>query len=163
MRDQLLRGGAASGRFEGWFLRVKAPGLVAAQRSADLAWRQAAQPPGVAAVPPAVIDRELGALALALYALLGIAVIHAIEATVLSPRIVGKILHLHPVLVMVVLILSEHLAGIWSPCPKVGRRPRGPSQHMVPNFLYHDDQKGGRAPEHEQAVDGHQGSQETPG
>jgi len=32
---------------------------------------------------------------------------------VLSPRIVGKILHLPPVLVMVVLILGEHLAGLW--------------------------------------------------
>jgi predicted PurR-regulated permease PerM len=54
-----------------------------------------------------------GSLALALYALLGIAIIHAIEATVLSPRIVGRILHLHPVLVMVVLIIGEHLFGIW--------------------------------------------------
>jgi predicted PurR-regulated permease PerM len=54
-----------------------------------------------------------GSLAAALYALLGIAAIHAIEATVLSPRIVGKILHLHPVLVMAVLVIGEHLFGIW--------------------------------------------------
>ena len=54
-----------------------------------------------------------GSLGLALYALLGIGVIHTIEATLLSPKIVGKILHLHPVLVMAVLVVGEHLFGIW--------------------------------------------------
>mgnify|MGYP000461717648 CR=1 FL=1 len=47
------------------------------------------------------------------YALLGIGVIHAIEATLLSPKIVGKILHLHPVLVLAVLVIGEHLFGLW--------------------------------------------------
>lgn len=32
---------------------------------------------------------------------------------VLSPRIVGRFLHLHPVLVLAVLVLGEHLFGIW--------------------------------------------------
>ena len=54
-----------------------------------------------------------GSLMLALYALLGVGVIHAIEATLLSPKIVGKILHLHPVLVMVVLVIGEQFFGIW--------------------------------------------------
>lgn len=54
-----------------------------------------------------------GSLVLALYAVLGIAAIHVIESTVLSPRIVGRILHLHPVLVLAVLIIGEHLFGIW--------------------------------------------------
>jgi hypothetical protein len=54
-----------------------------------------------------------GSLAMALYALLGIGVIHAIESTVLSPKIVGRFLHLHPVLVLAVLVLGEHLFGIW--------------------------------------------------
>jgi predicted PurR-regulated permease PerM len=54
-----------------------------------------------------------GSLELALYALLGIAVIHAIESMVLSPKIVGKILHLHPVLVLAILVIGEHLFGIW--------------------------------------------------
>jgi predicted PurR-regulated permease PerM len=54
-----------------------------------------------------------GSLALALYVVLGIAAIHALEALVLSPRIVGKLLHLHPVLVTAVLILGEHLFGFW--------------------------------------------------
>lgn len=54
-----------------------------------------------------------GSLLLALYAVLGIGAIHAIESMVLSPRIVGHILHLHPVLVMAVLIVGEHLFGVW--------------------------------------------------
>jgi predicted PurR-regulated permease PerM len=31
----------------------------------------------------------------------------------LSPRIVGKILHLHPVVVLAILVIGEHLFGIW--------------------------------------------------
>ena len=54
-----------------------------------------------------------GSLDLALYALLGIGAIHALESMVLSPKIVGKILHLHPVLVLAVLVIGEHLFGIW--------------------------------------------------
>jgi predicted PurR-regulated permease PerM len=54
-----------------------------------------------------------GSLDLALYALLGIGAIHAFESLVLSPKIVGKILHLHPVLVLAVLVVGEHLFGIW--------------------------------------------------
>jgi predicted PurR-regulated permease PerM len=54
-----------------------------------------------------------GSLDLAFYALLGIGAIHAFESMVLSPRIVGKVLHLHPVLVLAVLVIGEHLFGIW--------------------------------------------------
>lgn len=54
-----------------------------------------------------------GSLSLALYALLGIAIIHLLESLVLSPRIVGRFMHLHPVLVLAVLVVGEHLFGIW--------------------------------------------------
>lgn len=54
-----------------------------------------------------------GSLELALYALLGIGAIHAFESMVLSPKIIGKILHLHPVLVLAILVIGEHLFGIW--------------------------------------------------
>ncbi|MGB7934743.1 MAG: AI-2E family transporter [Gammaproteobacteria bacterium] len=54
-----------------------------------------------------------GSLELALYALVGVGVIHAIESMVLLPRIVGTILHLHPVLVLAILVVGEHLFGIW--------------------------------------------------
>jgi predicted PurR-regulated permease PerM len=39
--------------------------------------------------------------------------IHLAEAMFLSPRIVGKIGHLHPVLVIGILLIAEHFFGIW--------------------------------------------------
>ncbi len=39
--------------------------------------------------------------------------IHLIETSVLSPRIVGKILHLHPVVVLIILAIGEHFFGLW--------------------------------------------------
>lgn len=54
-----------------------------------------------------------GSITLALIAVGGILVIHLIEATVLSPRIVGKVLHLHPVLILVIIVVGEHLFGVW--------------------------------------------------
>lgn len=67
---------------------------------------------GIPIVLQALLQPD-GSLALGLYALLGIALIHGIEAMVLSPRIVGKFLHLHPVLVLAVLVVGEHLFGVW--------------------------------------------------
>ena len=32
---------------------------------------------------------------------------------VLSPKIIGKVLHLHPVLILVIIVVGEHLFGIW--------------------------------------------------
>jgi predicted PurR-regulated permease PerM len=38
---------------------------------------------------------------------------HFIESNILNPRIVGHVLHLHPVLVLVVLLVAEHFFGVW--------------------------------------------------
>ena len=54
-----------------------------------------------------------GSLGLALWALAAVLLVHLIEATVLSPRIVGKMLHLHPVLGIVVLGIAQQFFGIW--------------------------------------------------
>jgi predicted PurR-regulated permease PerM len=54
-----------------------------------------------------------GSLVLALQAVAGIGVIHLIETSLLSPRILGKVLHLHPVLVLVILVIGEHFFGVW--------------------------------------------------
>ena len=54
-----------------------------------------------------------GSLGLALYGIGAILVVHFIEATLLSPKIVGKMLHLHPVLGIIVLAIAEHYFGIW--------------------------------------------------
>jgi predicted PurR-regulated permease PerM len=61
----------------------------------------------------------IGWLELGLYALLGVGVIHVVESMLLPPRILGTILHLHPVLVLAVLVVGEHLFGIRGLLPGV--------------------------------------------
>ena len=69
----------------------------------------------LSAVPIVVMAlvQSNGSLALALWALGAVLLVHLIEATVLSPRIVGKMLHLHPVLGIVVLGIAHEIFGIW--------------------------------------------------
>ena len=48
-----------------------------------------------------------GSLMMAVQVLVAVGVIHLIESMVLSPRIIGKIGHLHPVLVIAILLVSR--------------------------------------------------------
>lgn len=54
-----------------------------------------------------------GSIILALQAVAAILVIHFIETSLLNPKILGEMLHLHPVLVLAVLAIGEHFFGIW--------------------------------------------------
>ncbi|MEM9658389.1 MAG: AI-2E family transporter [Planctomycetota bacterium] len=54
-----------------------------------------------------------GSVWMALQVIGAIVLIHAAEAFVLSPRILGKIGHLHPVLVIPILLVAEHFFGMW--------------------------------------------------
>jgi predicted PurR-regulated permease PerM len=54
-----------------------------------------------------------GTFMMALQVVMAIAVIHLVEGMVLSPRIIGKIGHLHPILVIVILLIAEHFFGMW--------------------------------------------------
>jgi predicted PurR-regulated permease PerM len=67
---------------------------------------------GVPIVLTALLQSN-GSLALALWAVAAIAVIHLVEALVLNPRIVGNLLHLHPVTVLVILAAGSHFFGVW--------------------------------------------------
>jgi predicted PurR-regulated permease PerM len=69
----------------------------------------------ISAVPIVIMAlvQSKGSLDLALWALGAVLLVHLIEATVLSPRIVGKMLHLHPVLGIVVLGIAQQFFGIW--------------------------------------------------
>jgi hypothetical protein len=42
-----------------------------------------------------------------------ILVIHFIETSILNPKILGDMLHLHPVMVLAVLAIGEHFFGVW--------------------------------------------------
>jgi predicted PurR-regulated permease PerM len=67
---------------------------------------------GVPIILQAILQTD-GSVTLALIAAAGILLIHFFEAAVLSPRIIGKVLHLHPVLILVIIVVGEHLFGIW--------------------------------------------------
>ena len=54
-----------------------------------------------------------GSILMALQVLVAIAIIHLIEGMILSPRIIGKIGHLHPVLVIAILLVAEKFFGMW--------------------------------------------------
>ncbi|QDV54362.1 AI-2E family transporter [Rosistilla oblonga] len=54
-----------------------------------------------------------GSLLMAVQVIAAVALIHLIEGMVLSPRIIGKIGHLHPVLVIAILLIAEHFFGMW--------------------------------------------------
>ncbi len=54
-----------------------------------------------------------GSLLMVLQVIAAIVVIHLIEGMVLAPRIIGKIGHLHPVMVIAILLVAEHFFGMW--------------------------------------------------
>jgi predicted PurR-regulated permease PerM len=59
------------------------------------------------------VSQPGGSLLMAVQVIVAIAVIHLIEAMILSPRIIGKIGHLHPVLVIAILLVAEKFFGMW--------------------------------------------------
>ena len=54
-----------------------------------------------------------GDFKLALLAIAGILAIHFIETSILNPKILGDMLHLHPVMVLGILAVGEYFFGVW--------------------------------------------------
>jgi len=69
----------------------------------------------LSSVPIAIVAivQPGGDIFLALKAIAAILVIHFIETSVLNPKILGDMLHLHPVMVLAVLAIGEHFSGVW--------------------------------------------------
>jgi predicted PurR-regulated permease PerM len=69
----------------------------------------------ISSVPIAVMAlvQDGGSIFLSLQILGVIIAIHFIETTVLNPKILGDMLHMHPVLVLTVLAIGEHFFGVW--------------------------------------------------
>jgi predicted PurR-regulated permease PerM len=59
------------------------------------------------------IIQDGGGIGLALWAIGAILVIHFIETSLLNPKILGDMMHLHPVLVLAILAVGEHFFGVW--------------------------------------------------
>jgi len=58
----------------------------------------------------ALIYKDVNTMILALGLIL---IVHTLEAYVINPRIMGDMLHMHPVIVLLILLVGEHFAGVW--------------------------------------------------
>lgn len=67
----------------------------------------------VSTVPIALLALQVGGLSLCLAAIAFVLAVHAVEAYLLNPHIYGHMLELHPVAVIFILLVGEHLAGVW--------------------------------------------------
>ena len=67
----------------------------------------------ISSVPILLFGIQVGGLPLALKLVALITAVHAFEAYVLNPKITGNILHIHPILVLILLLLGERFFGIW--------------------------------------------------
>jgi predicted PurR-regulated permease PerM len=67
----------------------------------------------LSSIPILLFGLQVGGLALVLKLVALIALVHAFEAYVLNPRITANILHIHPILVLVLLLLGERFFGLW--------------------------------------------------
>jgi predicted PurR-regulated permease PerM len=63
--------------------------------------------------PAALLAFRIGGFTHVLWLIGGVLVIHAIEAYMLNPLIYGRHLRLHPLAVLVILLVAEHLFGVW--------------------------------------------------
>jgi predicted PurR-regulated permease PerM len=67
----------------------------------------------LSSVPIAIIAFQYKGLEVALYSIGGVLLIHFFETSVLNPKILGEMLHLHPVLVLGILVVGEHFFKVW--------------------------------------------------
>lgn len=64
-------------------------------------------------VPACLLALKVGGLMLALGVVVTVLIVHAVEAYGLNPLIYGHHMSIHPLAVLVVLLIGEHLFGIW--------------------------------------------------
>jgi predicted PurR-regulated permease PerM len=67
----------------------------------------------ISSVPLCLAALTKSGLPLMAWAIVFVTIIHMIEAYILNPRIYGARLRMNPVLVLAILVISNHLFGIW--------------------------------------------------
>jgi predicted PurR-regulated permease PerM len=67
----------------------------------------------LSSLPAALLAFRTGGVMLVFWLLVMILIVHAIEAYALNPLIFGHHLRMHPVAVLLILLIAEHLFGIW--------------------------------------------------
>jgi predicted PurR-regulated permease PerM len=67
----------------------------------------------ISSVPICLVALKMQGFGLVLVAIAFITLIHMIEAYILNPKIMGAHLHINPVLVLAILVISHHVFGVW--------------------------------------------------
>jgi predicted PurR-regulated permease PerM len=64
-------------------------------------------------LPAALFAFKTGGITLVLWLIVMVLLVHAVEAYLLNPIIYGRHMKMHPVAILVILMVGEHLFGIW--------------------------------------------------
>jgi len=64
-------------------------------------------------LPAALFAFKAGGIVLVAWLVVMVLIVHAIEAYALNPIIYGRHMKMHPVAIIVILLIGEHLFGIW--------------------------------------------------
>lgn len=64
-------------------------------------------------LPAALFAFKTGGIGLVMWLVVMVLIVHAIEAYMLNPIIYGRHMKMHPVAILVILMVGEHLFGIW--------------------------------------------------
>ena len=67
----------------------------------------------LSSIPILLFSVQVGGLPLMLKLIALVVAVHAFEAYVLNPKITANILHIHPILVLIFLLLGESFFGLW--------------------------------------------------
>jgi predicted PurR-regulated permease PerM len=67
----------------------------------------------ISSIPILIFGIQVGGFLLIIKLIILIAVVHAFEAYILNPKITGNVLHVHPILVLILLLIGERFFGIW--------------------------------------------------
>jgi len=67
----------------------------------------------LSSIPILLFGVQVGGLVLVCKLIVLIAIVHAFEAYVLNPRITAKVLHVHPILVLILILVGERFFGVW--------------------------------------------------
>lgn len=67
----------------------------------------------LSSVPILLFGIQQGGVTLALQLVVLITIVHLFEAYVLNPKITAGVLHVHPILVLLLLLLGERFFGVW--------------------------------------------------
>lgn len=67
----------------------------------------------ISSIPIVIFGIQVGGFLLVVKLIILIAIVHAFEAYILNPKITGNVLHVHPILVLVLLLIGERFFGVW--------------------------------------------------